>query len=370
MTDNITVDGPSPMAVVFGEAKDQQSLLQCRKLTAAAFGAPFSEQDYLEREEYLDQQPLTRDGGWRTWCLRTTTEPLSQAVASCKTIRRDLLVREANIVAEKKGYCIVNVVTHPDFRGRGLASELLQHLGRWLDGPGEATASMLYTSIGNFYHDRGWKMLPAYQVEISCPTPEHVLPSARTLSATRTLTGAEIHALCGRDMEGIRASFQTLEDNEDEIHLSVLPTPDITAWMQAQGDFTASEMFDRKPTHHGSVCETTESWLYWYHDYRKQHLAVQRIHLGESSNRLQLVQALTAMLFDAVKEARGWNLATVVVWDPSDVVLEAANALWDTHGIGVNHGPRVGASMPSIRWRGADLSRKIIVHNNEKFAYS
>ena len=165
MDNTITTGGPDPMTVVFGEANDEQSLLQCRKLAAAAFGAPLSEQDYLEREAYLDQQPLTRRGGWQTWCLRmsTTAEPpVGQVVAACTTIQRSLLVREGEegkgvdgVVDEKKGYCIASVVAHPGFRGKGLASALLEHLGRWLDGPGGAAASMLYTSIGNV-SKQGW----------------------------------------------------------------------------------------------------------------------------------------------------------------------------------------------------------------------
>ncbi|KAK8044542.1 hypothetical protein PG993_004566 [Apiospora rasikravindrae] len=372
MAGTTTIGGHSPITVIFSEANNQQHHLQCCKLAAAAFGAPLSEQDYLEREEYLDQQPLTQHGGWRTWCLRTTTEPPGQVVSACKTIQRSLLVSEAGTVGERKGYCIASVVTHPDFRGRGLASALLEHLARWLDGPGDAYASMLYTSIGNFYHGRGWIMLPAYQLVLSTlPTPELCSPSDQTLPMTRLLEETEISELCLRDVESIKCSFQSSQENKDDRHISVLPTPDITTWMQDRGDFTTSKVVGRIPLYHGSICESADTWLYWYHDHRKKHLAVQRIHLGAPSySQPQLTQALTAILFDAVKEARNWNLPKVVVWDPSAATLEAASTLGKTHGIEVDHGERVGSSIPSIRWRDADLPRKIIVHNNEKFAYS
>ncbi|KAK7942636.1 uncharacterized protein PG986_011749 [Apiospora aurea] len=201
-SDTTTVGGPSRLTVIFSEASTQHHRLQCRKLAAAAFGPPLSEQDYLEREAYLDQQPLTQHGGWRTWCPRTTTEPAGQVVSACKTIQRSLLVRESGTVSERKGYCIASVVTHPEFRGRELASALLQqHLGRWLDGPGDAFASMLYTSIGNFYHDRGWRMLPAYQLTLSFPTPGLRSPWSLAIPTTRLLEKAEISELCLRDVE-------------------------------------------------------------------------------------------------------------------------------------------------------------------------
>ncbi|KAK8115880.1 hypothetical protein PG984_012382 [Apiospora sp. TS-2023a] len=369
------------MTVVFGEAIDQHSHLQCCKLAAVAFGAPLSEQDYLEREAYLGQQPLTRNGGWRTWCLRTTTAELltGQVVAACTTIQRSLLVRECGAVDEKKGYCIASVVTHPGFRGRGLASALLERLGRWLDGPGKADASMLYTSIGNFYHDRGWKMLPAYEVVLSFPTPELRVPTDQTsFPETRLLGRTEISELCMRDVESIRTSFRDLQANEDERHVSVLPTPEITTWMQDRGDFTTSKAFSPKEMmtpslHHGSICESADTWLYWYHDCRKQHLAIQRVHLGAASSRNQtelIEEVLAALLLDALEDARKRNLPRVVIWDPDGDTLEAAKTLARNHGIKLEYGERVGSSMPSIRWHGAGLSRKIVVHNNEKFAYS
>ncbi|KAK7931322.1 hypothetical protein PG985_002034 [Apiospora marii] len=388
MAETSTIGGPHPLTVVFGEATDQQSHLQCCQLAAAAFGAPLSEQDYLKREAYLGQQPLTRHGGWRTWCIRLTNAgpPVGQVVAACTTIQRSLLVwgeggegGDGGVVGEKKGYCIASVVTHPDFRGRGLASALLERLGRWLDGPGGAAASMLYTSIENcskFYHDRGWRMLPAYEAVLSFPTPGVHLPSDQaSFPTTRLLGRTEISELCVRDVESIRTSFRGLQGNEDERHVSVLPTPEIMAWMQDRGDFTASKVSREKtttpPLHHGSICESTDTWLYWYHDYRKQHLAIQRIHLGVSSNsQTQLVDALAALLLDAANDAGKRNLPRVVIWDPDAATLEAANTLGTAHGVKVDYGERVGSSMPSIRWREADLSRKTIVHNNEKFAYS
>jgi hypothetical protein len=58
-----TLEGPDDsINVNFSEATTEQRL-QCCKLAAMAFGAPLSETDYVEREEYLSQRPLARDKG-------------------------------------------------------------------------------------------------------------------------------------------------------------------------------------------------------------------------------------------------------------------------------------------------------------------
>jgi GNAT superfamily N-acetyltransferase len=41
------------------------------------------------------------------------------------------------------------------YRGHGLASIMLQHAAQWLDGPGDAAASILYSGMPRFYERAG-----------------------------------------------------------------------------------------------------------------------------------------------------------------------------------------------------------------------
>ena len=133
------------ISVVFKEASPSQRL-QCRKLAAPPFGAPLNESDYVQLDEYLGDVPLTRDNGWRFWCLCLAGDR-DQVLATCKTVHRTLFVREGDTATERQAYCIASVVTDPRYRGYGLASLLLEHVADWMDGPGGAIASLLYTSI-------------------------------------------------------------------------------------------------------------------------------------------------------------------------------------------------------------------------------
>ena len=143
-----TLQGPDgPLTVLFGEA-DHSQRLQCMKLAAKSFRNPLSTEDYLEREEHLSQRPLTQNGGLRYWCLYIDKDP-AQILATCKTIQRDIFVRDAGGSCQQQCYCIASVITDPQFRRYGLASLLLMRLAGWMDGRGNAFASMLYTSIGD-----------------------------------------------------------------------------------------------------------------------------------------------------------------------------------------------------------------------------
>ncbi|KAK3936499.1 hypothetical protein QBC46DRAFT_269457, partial [Diplogelasinospora grovesii] len=148
----ITVNGPhGPTGCVFGEATRPQRLL-CYKLAATSFRYPLSTADHVEmEEEFLSQRPLTSGKGWRFWCLADAADPEARVLATCKTLHKDMLVREcaSGRPAERRQiYCVATVIVDERYRGRGLATFLLREVAR-MDGPGGAAASMLYSSVGN-----------------------------------------------------------------------------------------------------------------------------------------------------------------------------------------------------------------------------
>ena len=152
---NDRVQGHSELApedVRFGEATSDQRL-ECYKLAAAAFGPALSEPDFIERETILNDQPLTRNGGCRVWCLYRANAP-SQVLSTCRTIRRTIFFKDSHGVREDIGYCIASVVTNTEYRGQGLASLLLQNVAQWLDEPGRAAVSMLYSNKEHVRADR------------------------------------------------------------------------------------------------------------------------------------------------------------------------------------------------------------------------
>jgi GNAT superfamily N-acetyltransferase len=130
---------------LFGEATAEQRA-QCYKLAAIAFKHPLSTPDFLQREEFLSSLPLTCGSGSWIWCLASHNDPM-KILATCRTLHRDLFVVDTAGLQEKQGYCISSVITHPEYRKKGLASNLLKNVSDWMDGDGQAAASFLYTSV-------------------------------------------------------------------------------------------------------------------------------------------------------------------------------------------------------------------------------
>ena len=144
-----TIHGPSaPLTLHFGEAKDEQ-ILSCHELAGIAFGKPLSSTDYIARENFM-MRLASKQGGqswWRIWCVFPVEDP-SRVLASCKTIRRDMLVKGSftGEARHRLGYCISSVVVDSAHRGLGIGAYLLAGIKEWLDTEGEAALSMLYSS--------------------------------------------------------------------------------------------------------------------------------------------------------------------------------------------------------------------------------
>jgi ribosomal protein S18 acetylase RimI-like enzyme len=143
-----TIKGPNgPLSIVFGEGSPDQQVPWC-EVAAAAFAPQVPASVFVEHGDALSQHPLARNKGIRYWCISLVDDPAS-VISMCGTIRRPLLVRDSESTREEDGYCVFMVATHTQYRRLGLAKMLMIQVAEWLDGPGGAAASMLYTSVGD-----------------------------------------------------------------------------------------------------------------------------------------------------------------------------------------------------------------------------
>ena len=113
---------------IFQEATADQQI-ECDALAASAFRGLLSPTEFLEREDFMRQQPLAANQGVRTWCLCRESDK-SEILATCKTVRRELLETGGNGSRRQNGYCIAAVVTHQKLRGLGYGKMLLRNLAQ------------------------------------------------------------------------------------------------------------------------------------------------------------------------------------------------------------------------------------------------
>jgi GNAT superfamily N-acetyltransferase len=381
-----TIKGPSgPLNVVFAEATPEQSL-PCGEVIVAAFAPSVPASFCAEQEEHLSQHPLSLNQGTRFWCISLADDP-SSVLALCKTIRRRFLVRDNESMREEDGYSISTVATHPQYRRLGLATLLIKHVAEWLDGPADAAASMLYTSVGDvrdslkrtglilsncflltllqFYVAQGWQMMPSIISDITNLSGDFQSGDRAGLPSTRLLTNEEIPALCVRDVADLKESFQKSAVGPDEVHLAVLPSAEMITWLHEWGDFISSKFRGGEaPYVHGAICEAADTWIYWHHGAK--HLAISRVRtppgVGQGSP-----EVLAGLLLDALEEARRWKFPKVIVWEPSPELISAMDLISKKVGVEVETKARPN-SITSLRWKNSDKTKKTTIHLNEEYA--
>ena len=158
-------------------------------------------------------------------------------LSPCKTTRRSFLLGDTEDIREVKWYCINSVVTALLYRGHGLASYLLQNVAQWLDGPGEAAVSLLYSGIPHFYGDLDWTVLPNTEIILSNrPWLQDIQQSYANLEV-RSLNVADINRLCTQDTEMPKVEAQRTKVTAGENGLTVLPTSYLVECQHASFDY-------------------------------------------------------------------------------------------------------------------------------------
>ncbi|OAX80595.1 hypothetical protein ACJ72_05073 [Emergomyces africanus] len=377
---SITIDGPDGLeALYFSEATSPEQQVKCFKIVGSSFGWPLPEPDYIEREKFLTQRPLadSSGAGVRWWCLGDYP---GRVVATCKTLHRDLLTRTATGgTREVQGYCIGAVATDKRYRRLGLAEFLLKTVAQWMDGSGGAEASMLYSSVGKYYVNKGWRMLPAVQSVLSV-NHSLALPNRTDLPLTQPLLLDSIAALCARDVEGMKAEFEKLKPAATEILMTVLPTANIIGWLQDRAAFISSKTNGDVPPVKGAICEDTKAWVYWHHDFPDNELTIQRVVVGtqgtteceDEESQKRATAALASLLLAALDEVQKWKLHKLVIWSPTPELYRAMHFVQEHFAVEVMNEERVTSNVPSVRWRGGDKDKtsQVVIYQNEYYAWS
>ncbi|KAI1383600.1 uncharacterized protein F4822DRAFT_421111 [Hypoxylon trugodes] len=365
-------DARGTLSTVFSEATTPEQRLRGARLAATAFGKSLSQEGYLKRDEFLSKAPLASGPkGWHIWNLTVADDP-EHVIAMCKTMHRDLLLREGvePTVRQEQGYCVCSVVTDSRYRGRGLASVLLKSVAEWIDGPGGAAASMLYSDVGDFYVSKGWDILDAFQTVMTVPSslpPRDKIPK---LPLTRPITSADIPSLCERDVESLKYDFENKSDlPPDTVLTTVLPTPDLINWLQTRADYMNDKLANQVPTSKGSICESADAWVYWFTDIHGHKITIQRIKPPKDQSEEVTTHVLAALLFDVLEEAAKWKISEIIIWNPSPELHTAIKSLAEKIGVRVVNEKRDTAQIPCLRWRGGE-KKKTVFSPNEYYAWS
>ncbi|KAK4192481.1 lysine acetyltransferase [Podospora australis] len=359
--------------ITFAEATPEQCEISWR-LRGEAWASPMSIEDYVERERYLSQQELTRDG-CRHWVLYLKGYP-RQVIASCESTRKRVLISDGagGPVRESYGYTIANVYTNPAWRRQGCAAFLLRKVNEQLDL--DSDCSVLYSDSGRMYYGGlGWVPFPSWQANlILVPTPRSptIVPQndsdlvtgppspqapkflPRQPDRTRPIRLEDLPGLCELDQLHVRARFEALTA-DSKTHITFLPTSAQIAWQLARSQYDADKMLGKSITSKGAITTSGSSWIYWAHDWRAKRLRILRIVQGIKGNNSaeQRVGDVRVLLEAALAEASAWGLPKVVVWNPDGMVTLSCKTLGNYHpqSVKITFDERMDGCVPSMRWR-------------------
>jgi GNAT superfamily N-acetyltransferase len=309
--------------------------------------------------------PLSRDSGITHWILTTSSEaPGSRPLyATCESLRKRALVRTADgAVKEVITHGIGSVFADPKYRGKGYASRMLQEVGEklktWQTGEGrECLFSILYSDIGKkYYASHGWAPFPSTHVEFP-PSPSAAAPAPS--SSVRSLTDADLAALCALDEKYIRTELANVKD--DRVHIALIPDHDTMVWHHMREDFMTNKLFGRSPTTRGAIVGESGSrvWAVWARMYSGPldeaksestlHLLRLVIENDAEAEAAANAEKLQSILELAQREAREWRAGHVELWNPTPYVKGLVRTLAIEH----SEVERQQESIASLRWYGS-----------------
>jgi hypothetical protein len=205
----------------------------------------------------------------------------------------------------------------------------------------------------------GWKVFSSKKIYIDVLEDKHPFESKAYFFDKEA-----IEELCEVDTNLIRSKLAK-EQEGGSIHIAFEPSFEQVSWHLSRADYLGKILRGKIPTHVGAYTKDRRSWVYWYHDFRTEELAIQRLVIPEYDS--DIVELLAA----AAGEAQAWDLKRVVLWNPTEEVVEAATEWGEqwNHKIKVEVKASTETSIPSLRLKGGKDSKGVVWHYDEYYAW-
>ncbi|OCK90688.1 uncharacterized protein K441DRAFT_689403 [Cenococcum geophilum 1.58] len=354
------------------------------KQNGAAWRGALSLELYLRREEILASQNLTKDGGLTYWVLIDTAANDRLVLSGCETYRKKALVARNGKVEETITHGIGSVFCPPQLRRRGYTARMMQELGEalrtWQTEGKECLFSVLFSDIGKkFYAAHGWE--PFNSSHISVPAKTSRIIDTKDLPTAQPLYEGDLGELCKIDEAMLRKSLEA-RPADSNTAVALIPNVDTIRWHHAREDYVGKELHGKAPKVKGAIVGSEKGkrvWCYWtrmwYNNDPKESkgntLHVLRLviedeglsswkgsggnHINGSGKSHQQngdgrssyhESAIVSLLLMAQREAQEWNMAEIGTWNPTSVMVSAAQRL-DPNTAVVN---RDEESIASLKW--------------------
>lgn len=382
---------PLPDDHLILEPANQVEYEQTWRLNADEWRGFLSEPSYLDRELFLANAEICKDGGATAWILTTEAGRLPLAedgsrpiLASCETNRKNAYVAKDGKLEKVISHGIGSVYTRREYRGKGYAAKMVSELGNKLDNfqqlkNKKGRFSVLYSDIGpKFYAKHGWKPFSSTHITLRPIDNQGEYHQRKAVIAS----DRELKDLATHDLDSLTGSWTTqLEDkltsisaqNPSKTYVAFKPEPVQFHWHLSRQEFLAEYIGRKKPEVNGVLDTKTGAALVWTRTYSAQasdwHLSILYVHVPHNSqhNEDDLRQALSCLMLRAQWEAKVWDMvAGVEIWDPNELVILAARDI--AYGQDVTVISRDAEHICSLKWNGADTD-DVVWLANERYAW-
>lgn len=347
-----------------------------------------SEGSYLDRELYLGDAELTRNGRATAWILTSPTLPNNAdgtrpILACCETLVKDAYVAKDGKVEKILSHGIGSVYCRPEYRGKGYGVKMIKDLGVKLETfqqlkNNREKFSVLYSDIGlKFYAKFGWKPFPSSHISLK---PLDVMQYDRIRLQYQL---PPVEDLRVRDVKELPTVSQleaklSIQSKAEPTKTFVAFRPDMAHfdWHFRREEFLAEILGREQPDVKGAIERQSGAALIWSRTYGAQssawHLNVLYVYIpneaSSSSSTPSIRNALAGLILRAQREADAWDLeAGVEIWDPKDDIVAAAKMI-ASEPEDVQIVERDQEHVCSLKWNGPETD-EIVWLANERYAW-
>lgn len=321
------------------------------------FAAPLSMADYMGVQRRLSETEASI-GQTAYWVLCHHDDP-ETVICSCTTYMRDAVINQGHGMQPVGAVVITDLFTLPEHRRKGMATMLLKAVQGTLDHgvTRRAELSIVYSDRNPDFYDRlGWKQQPATHLRIVLGKNTIELPAE-----TDELKYAHLPRLAQFAKQDVNMTKCRLSAKREKgkVYAQILPAQKLMRWHAARSLMMKGHLLkrdDKEGSWLGAMFTNAQTGAevvaWWTADFRSRRLYVGRL----ASTRLKGVESeIKTVLKVAAAEATSLGFREVVLWEPTDQVVQGASLLVEELGQGARAVVEERPDMvPCLRWNGGE----------------
>lgn len=359
-----------------------EEAVKCHEFTSEDWAGRLTQDQYMEREHYLQQGPMASPERHDTWILTwRDRQPNKRPIfGSCETFEKPAWIAWNDKITKVTAYATTAVFSQKQYTGRRYSNRLAGDIYESLkaekhrqekDKERDIAFNVIWSSIsGDFYQTLDWTPLPSWHHNLTAVSPADYERSIKELGGTPVtdLNRYRVQTLMCSDA-AMREHADVLlarSRTENTPQITFVPTIDQMDWHWRREDYATRQLSDEKHGVEdpslltaGVYDEESCTVMAWTHYYtateQEDSLNILRIQYNEleinPQRRPMVVKGITKCLLRAQLEAAKQKIGTVQVWN-SDPMVEEAIRLLDPNAKRQTHEKR---QVACLKWDGRRL---------------